>query len=184
MTTPMWAERIVAGVCAGAGVDQPELTWRRSRSNRSSSGRYVTEEKRLVLTAGSDRKDQRLVLLHELAHHLTPGHSHDDTFWTAAWALFKGFGMARYALKREAGYKANAAPVAVTLGIRGARAAAKTATETRRRRVQPRGVCPMPADLAESQGYRTPHTHYVGTIHRYRFTETDGQYTDYLTNPR
>ena len=182
MTTPAWAERIVARVCDAAGVDEPEVTWRRSRSSASSSGRYITAERRLIVTAGSDRRDQRLVLLHELAHHLTPHQHHNDTFWKAAWRLFERFGLTRYALKRESGYKANASAVAIDLGIRGAKAAAKTATAKRRARVQPRGVCPMPADRAAAHGYRTPHTHYVGTVHRW--TEPDGCYVDYMTPRR
>ena len=40
----------------------------------------------------------------------------------------------------------------------------------------------MPADEAERQGYRTPHTHYVGTVHRNN--HPDGSFTDYWTEPK
>jgi hypothetical protein len=179
----MWAERLVTAVCEAAGIDEPEVNWRRSSSAKSSSGRYNYAERRLTITAGKDRRDQRLVLLHELAHHLTPKANHGPAFWRAAWALYQRFGLARYALTRELSYKAAAVDVAIELGVRGARAAAKTATEKRRyRTAQPRNVCPMPADQAEAQGYRTPHTHYVGTVHRHN--EPDGTFIDYWTPSR
>lgn len=177
--TPVWVEQIVARVCDAAGVSEPEIVWRRSRGRQSSSGRYSSSEQRVTITAGKDRKDQRLVLLHELAHHLTPKEHHGPIFWRAAWSLYQRFGLARYALTREMPYKAAAVNVAIEMGVRGARAAAKPATEKRRRRVPPRGTCPMPEDLAARHGYRTPHTHYVGTVHRW--TEDDGSYTDYAT---
>lgn len=182
--TPKWVERLVTEVCTEAGADEPTVTWRRSRDAVLSSGRHLPSDHRIVVTAGSDRRDQRLVVLHELAHHLTPGVRHGDVFWAVAWRLYQQYGNAAYALKREAGYRANATTVAVRQGIRGAKAAAITATEDRakRRTTHPRNVCPMPAEQAAAHGYKTPHTHYVGTVHRW--TNPDGTWTDYWTPSR
>lgn len=182
--TPKWATRLAAQVFIPENV--PQITWRRKRRNParidpSSSGRYMTNEHRVVITAGTGRTDQKLVLLHEFAHALTPREHHGEAFWHEAWALYRRFGLTKYALKREAKYREAATRVAKDLGIRGARAAAKTGAAYRASR-QPRGVCPMPEDQAARHGYRTPHTHYVGTVHRW--TEPDGSYVDYWTDRR
>lgn len=129
---PQWALRMVERVCADADEDTPEVTWRRSKTNVSSSGRYKEVENRIVVTAGSSRTDQRMVLLHELAHHLTPGQHHNETFWRKAWELYLRFGLSRYALRREFSYRTEAANVALAIGIRGAKAAAAP-TRPRRR---------------------------------------------------
>ena len=179
--TPTWAVRVVADVCESAGVAVPSVTWRRSRESNGSSGRYFPTEVRIVVTAGSSRTDQRLVLLHELAHHLNPGDGHSPAFWRSAWGLYRRHRLLAYALRREA-TKATAMSVAVDLGIRGARAAAVAGSDRRRRKTPPRGVCPMPESEAAAHGYATPHTHYVGTVHR--FTHDDGSFIDYWTERR
>jgi hypothetical protein len=178
---PAWAVRLVSETCEARGIKAPTLTWRKG-SGLSSSGRYYATEDRITITAGSDRQDQRLVLLHEIAHHLTPKAHHGEAFWRVAWALFREHRLTRYALTRKTPYKAAAGRVAIAMRIPGARAAAKSATATRQRRTQPRGVCPMPADEAAAQGYSTPHTHYVGTFHRHN--RPDGSYADYWTPGR
>lgn len=183
MTTPKWADEMVAQVCEGASAGTPEVVWRRSRGSVLSSGHYQVERKLIVVTAGSLRKDQRLVLLHELAHHLANVRGHGAEFWRTAWLLFQSHGLAKYALVREADYRATATTVAVQLGIRGAVKAsiAARAGRERKRENRQRNVCPMPAHAAEAQGYGTPHTHYVGTIHRWH--DDDG-YHDEWTPPR
>lgn len=176
MRPPVWALRLVAETCEREGVRPPEVRWkRRDAPVSSSSGTYYRNLGPLILVrAGYTRKDQKLVLLHELAHHLSPaGHHHSPMFWRKAWELYRRHRMTAFALIRERGYKAHATKVAVAMGIPGAREARKAVVANRRKR----GVCPMPAHEAETQGYLTPHTHYWNTVHYY--TGPDGHRTAY-----
>lgn len=174
--TPAWAVRLAAQVCERAGVAPPVIRWTRSRAKvnvTSSSGTYYTTreaglrgvfEPLIVIRAGRSRQDQKLVLLHELAHHLAPaGAHHGEAFWQVAFGLYKRHRMSAFALARELPYRAAASKVALAMGIpRAEEAVAKF-----RPRARKRGVCPMPKDQAASQGYRTPHTHYWNTVHYY-----------------
>lgn len=106
---PLWAAALVADVCEQHGVDPPAVTWRRSHTSALSSGRYYRKEHRLVVTAAGPRHEQRLVLLHELAHALTPGEHHSLTFWLTAWRLYFEHGVpVRHAQRREFGYRQTA----------------------------------------------------------------------------
>lgn len=107
--TPKWAAALVAGVCEHAGVEPPAVKWRRGRTSDLSSGTYYAESHRLVVTAAGPRYEQRLVLLHELAHALTPGEHHSLTFWLTAWRLYFEHGVpVRYAQQREFRYRQTA----------------------------------------------------------------------------
>src|SRR5438093_2067090 len=93
---PAWATGIVAEVCAEADVAAPILRWRRADRVPSSG---VTRQAAgvVAVTAGSDPVDQRLTLLHELAHWLGPeprrrrrgrvAH-HDASFYARAFGLY------------------------------------------------------------------------------------------------
>jgi len=179
MSAPAWAVKLAADVCETAGVEVPVLTWRRSADAVKSSGRYYGTERRIVVTTGRDRKDQRFVLLHELAHHLTPKAKHSRAFWQVAWTLYGRFGLARYGLDRDGAYRVAALAVARDMGIRGSHAATRRVKVKRKAMRRPRGVCPMPEHLAAEDGYGTPHTHYVGTVHRHNYGP--GLFTDYWT---
>lgn len=104
MTAPQWATRLVERVCAEYEVPVPPMTWHRGKS-RWTSGR--TWEDRIHVTAGKDAKDRRLVLLHELAHHVLnhTGHlkdHHSARFWTVAFDLYAAHGIPlRLAAQRE-----------------------------------------------------------------------------------
>lgn len=104
---PAWATRLLEDVCAERGAEVPALTWRRSRTGTAqSSGHYNVAEHRIVVTAGRERRDQRLVLLHEIAHALTPGEVHGPRFWLVCWTLYRAHRVPiRYAQRREYGYK-------------------------------------------------------------------------------
>lgn len=85
-----------------------------------SSGR-TTSAGRIVITEGSDPRDARVVLLHELAH-LAVGveHFHDERFWDAAFAYFRRYLPAEdldYATRREGGYRRGASAAALRAGI-------------------------------------------------------------------
>lgn len=123
---PAWAEDLAAEVTAKYGGDKPPIAinWRRSRDNAKSTGRARFD--RIVVTAGSERRDQRLVLLHELAHWIVgPECWHDATFWDMAWKLYREYNVpSRYALDRESRYRAEAVNAALRAGVHGAKSAA------------------------------------------------------------
>ena len=112
MSAPLWAQRLVERVIIAEDLDDPPtLIWRRSKRNKQSSGRtYIVKRPgRIVITAGTLRRDQRLVLLHELAHHVTL-ELHTPTFWAKAWELYRRYQVPiRYALQREGTYRKGAA---------------------------------------------------------------------------
>lgn len=86
---------------------------------------FAAESGDIEVWPGRARRDQRLVLLHEIAHWYVPGHRHDARFWTAAWSLYRKF-MPRsldYVLGREAIYRTGALRAAIKAGIVGAEAA-------------------------------------------------------------
>lgn len=126
--TPLWATDLLAEVGAGEGFSPESITlvWRRRRGDSYSSGRAWTETRRIVVTAGSDRVEARLTLLHEIAHIISPAAEHHGReFYRTAWRLFLTYG--RTSNKRviafEGWYRAASLDVAIELGIRGAKAA-------------------------------------------------------------
>ena len=117
--TPKWASELTARVCAAHHVPAPEIRWRKRRKrvvgsvtyppSESSSGSAYTTQNRVAIRAGSSRRDQKLVLLHELAHILCPKHHHDQVFWAKAWELYRTYKVpVRCAQRREFGYKRGA----------------------------------------------------------------------------
>lgn len=79
----------------------------------------VAQQGTIELWAGTARRDQRLVLLHEIAHWFLAKHHHSPTFWAVAWSLYVEF-MPRsldYVLGREAMYRTGALRAAVKAGI-------------------------------------------------------------------
>jgi len=130
MPAPRWAQDLAIRVALDEGRDDlPDLTWRRGRRHVMSSGhvKHLADGGGVTITTGRDRRDQRLVLLHEMAHWLTPGEYHGPVFWDKAWELYRRYGVPiRYALARERGYRRGAlvayrkaqqvVPVAVDVG--------------------------------------------------------------------
>jgi len=68
---PPWAVEMVREVCVAAGVSAPVVRWRSAR-RPGSSGVTRRSAGSVSVTAGTDPTDQRLTLLHELAHWLGP----------------------------------------------------------------------------------------------------------------
>lgn len=101
---PAWARRLTAEVCAAAGVAEPRLAWR-SVAREPSSGVARVEAGGISVSAGSHVLDQRLTLLHELAHWLAPPSAppatrrrrprvhHDAAFYARAFALYRTHGI-------------------------------------------------------------------------------------------
>ncbi len=79
-------------------------------SGRAWNKQALVPEDRIVVTAGSERLDQRVVLLHELAHILSPvGEHHGSHFWDVAWELYRWAKIPiRYAKTREGNYRKGA----------------------------------------------------------------------------
>lgn len=66
---PGWAVILTNQVCKDYRRKAPRLQWYCSKYYAKSSGRAGWGK--IHVTAGTDERDQKLVLLHELAHHLT-----------------------------------------------------------------------------------------------------------------
>jgi hypothetical protein len=132
---PEWASELFVKVCKDYGRGLPSTFIWKNRSGKYSSGvtrpTWYTSLKKtkagkyvkvhhygeVCVRAGSSEEDQRLVLLHETAHHLVSraktsrGQGHTMKFWKTAFELYDNYGVDMdYAYKREKGYKAKATP--------------------------------------------------------------------------
>ena len=105
---PKWAQKIIEEVWSTQTGRYPTVNWRRGGGKPSvvdgteywsqnafyTSGhcKYWTNE--IAITAGkkAPRWEQKMVLLHELAHAISPG-GHDDRFWRTAWTLYRRFNL-------------------------------------------------------------------------------------------
>lgn len=130
MSAPTWALDLLATVCAEAGARPPRLLWR-GRRGEASTGLARRADGVVAVRAGSDPLDQRLTLLHELAHWLTPpsrrrGRSvhHGRAFYAVAFELYRRHGLAEAdALRLESARYRSALRHADALGVEGAAAA-------------------------------------------------------------
>ena len=130
MTTPAWAVDLVAVVCADAGLAEPRLAWRR-RSGDHSTGVTRRHDSMISVRAGSDELDQRLTLLHELAHWLSAAPRrgrravhHGRAFYEIAFELYRRHGLTDGdALRLESARYRSSLRHAVALGVPGASAA-------------------------------------------------------------
>ena len=97
-TTPKWAEDLKEEFLAWwfkQGKTMPcqiSLRWRHSKYTYSSGHCHNnvddSEFGSISISAGKKRIDQKLVLLHEIAHLLAPGKSHNEDYWNMAWDIF------------------------------------------------------------------------------------------------
>jgi hypothetical protein len=134
MRPPAWALELVASVCEHAGAAMPRLTWR-ERDDEHSTGVTRRHDGTIAVRAGRDPLDQRLTLLHELAHWLSPrprrrgGRSlhHGRQFYAIAFALYRQHGIPDAdALRLESGRYRSSLGHAAALGVVGAREALAT----------------------------------------------------------
>jgi hypothetical protein len=131
MTAPAWASALVHAVCTDAGVEPPRLLWRR-RNDEHSTGVARRSAGTISVRAGSDPLDQRLTLLHELAHWLCPPPArrrrgsrpvehHGLTFYRIAFSLYGRHGVpATDALRLESARYRSSLRHAAALGVEGA----------------------------------------------------------------
>ena len=143
--TPAWARDLVRDVCAEADAPAPaRLRWS-TRDREASTGVTRRHDLTISVVAGRDPIDQRLTVLHELAHWLTPMRHgrrrqlhHDGRFYAAAFSLYVRWGLSvGEAVQREAAHYPSSLRHAVALGIPGAATALQERRATLRGR--PRG---------------------------------------------
>ncbi|HEX2765031.1 MAG TPA: hypothetical protein VHR55_00115 [Candidatus Limnocylindria bacterium] len=123
---PAWAADLVALVCADAGVAPPRLAWRRRRG-AASTGVARRSAGEIAVRAGEDPLDQRLTLLHELAHWLSPparrrrAAHHGRAFYRVAFELYRRNGVPDAdAVRLESARYPSALRHATALGVTGA----------------------------------------------------------------
>jgi hypothetical protein len=129
MTAPDWAVALVAEVCSDAEVAPPQLAWRR-RDAEHSTGVARRAAGTIAVRAGTDAVDQRLTLLHELAHWLAPrprrrgATHHGRAFYRIAFRLYRRHGIPTAdALRLESARYRSALAHAAALDVEGAAAA-------------------------------------------------------------
>jgi len=134
MKTPQWAQDLIIEACIYLGLpDTPAVTWHKSKQHKHSSGRAW--QKRIHVTAGSSRQDQKLVVLHEMAHVATPKEHHSTRFWEVAIGLYLHFKVShKYIIEREKTYRANFLEVAEQMGLRGSKKAIACKRKQQKRR--------------------------------------------------
>ena len=107
---------------------RPALLWR-SRNGGPSTGVARRSEGTVAVRAGSDPLDQRLTLLHELAHWISPpgrrrgrrAVHHGRAFYSIAFELYRRHGLADVdALRLESARYRSALGHAAALGVAGA----------------------------------------------------------------
>jgi len=146
MTAPAWATALVQEICADAHASPPRLSWRR-RDDEHSTGVARRSDGLVAVRAGRDELDQRLTLLHELAHWLSPAPSprrrrrtvhHGLDFYSIAFELYRRHGIPDAdALRLESGRYPSSLRHAAALGVPGATAVAakrRSALRSRPRR--------------------------------------------------
>lgn len=128
MSTPAWALELMTTVCTDAAVAPPRLLWR-NRRGEHSTGVARRSDGIVAVRAGSDPVDQRLTLLHELAHWLAPAERrhrgrathHGRAFYGVAYELYRRYGVNDAdALRLESARYRSSLRHAVALGVTGA----------------------------------------------------------------
>jgi hypothetical protein len=130
---PDWATELFTTVCKDYNRGLPSEFYWKDRNRAYSTGvtnphwrsfsmimkngkrKKVNYYGYIKVQAGTDVQDQKLVLLHELAHHVMGrsrrGRSvgHSIAFWKLAFELYDNYGVDMdYAIKREKNYKVKA----------------------------------------------------------------------------
>jgi len=125
---PAWASQLVELTCADASVAPPRVSWR-LRDRVASSGVTRRTSGSISVAAGTDPLDQRITLLHELAHWLTLPATrqgrrriahHDVGFYRVAYRLYARHGVTAAALAAEGTRYPSSLRHARALGVPGA----------------------------------------------------------------
>jgi predicted metal-dependent hydrolase len=124
---PEWAKELTERVVKeNSRRKVPPIAWRKvSRSCSSGKARMYSQKSGymkyscILIRAGTSEQDQKLVLLHELAHWMcSRGERHSMKFWRLAFDLYAKYGVdSEYAKKRESDYKKKATFVIAERGL-------------------------------------------------------------------
>lgn len=112
-TMPQWAQELTLQALIDNRCDEiPTIRWT-SRSDAGYRGTtYYNRRIGIWLRVGRkcERWEQKLVLLHELAHWMLPrGMKHSDRYWAFAFKLFRDYGLPiRKVLQQERRYRKGA----------------------------------------------------------------------------
>tara|TARA_R110000824_G_scaffold349982_2_gene536889 strand:+ start:2202 stop:2993 length:792 start_codon:yes stop_codon:yes gene_type:complete len=116
---PTWAKTLVRKVCREEGLAQPRMTWRgggKKRGRKRDVTGWATLDRDLAIPGWgvplrihikarerSTRLEQKLVVLHELAHCIASIEAmHNQKFWEVCWRLYRRHGIpVKYAIDRE-----------------------------------------------------------------------------------
>lgn len=105
---PIWTAKLLGQAAIEMGsrgytVRPVVLSWFRTKRH-SSSGTCFKDH--IHVSAGTDRTDQKMVLLHEFAHWLHPEESHSPAYWDTCWYLYRWAKLPiRHCLRRSANYR-------------------------------------------------------------------------------
>lgn len=106
-TPPKWAKELSARASRLLSTAPPdEISWRWTRFTRSS-GCYWKEKKRIHISAGTDRRDQRYIVLHETAHHVLrqaggdQSKAHGPDFWSVCLLLCRKYRIPAHYVRRR-----------------------------------------------------------------------------------
>jgi hypothetical protein len=122
MTTPDWAMELTEQVAATHKIVVPHLSWKQSGEDESS-GVYYRKRLAATITAGTNPEEARMVVLHEMAHHLAhvlgrAEKGHGDAFYFICWALYLAYDVPLdLAVANEFQYKAAAERVLRKMGV-------------------------------------------------------------------
>lgn len=132
---PEWAIELVKQVCKDYNRALPgELKWSNTSYplssgttsycktttgkpiyHRKKTGRLIVFRGKISMVAGTQEENQKLVLLHELAHWIvtrSKGMGHNNRFWHKAFELYERYGVDRmYAFDGEKNYRKQAITV-------------------------------------------------------------------------
>jgi hypothetical protein len=108
--TPRWAQNLMEKMAGDYDVLPPVLHWRNCRRPRPSSGGTCTLDGNDVsVTAGTDKMDSRITLVHEMAHQILLRTKswyrgeHSAPFYAFLWPLFRRYRVPMWAaLESEA----------------------------------------------------------------------------------
>lgn len=120
---PAWADELVAQVAATHGITLPRLSWRAAKGE-TSSGVYYRTKAAITVSAGQDHAEVRMVVLHEMAHHLAhvlgrAEKGHGEAFYFICWALYIAYGVPMdLAVAAEFQYKAAAENTLLKMGVK------------------------------------------------------------------
>ncbi len=119
MLAPQWAQDLVLAAIlylqsvSDLRPELPRILWRNAPKNckvkrKWSSG--ICRPSHITIVVGTDRKDCKLIILHELAHWVLPRDQiHSPHFWDLAWQLYREFRLPiRYCKWREGEYRKGA----------------------------------------------------------------------------